>query len=243
MALLIKYIWDIFSGRNFLPEDWKNEVKKGKVSGMLRRIAFSYPDKVRFYSWWLQVERLKRDHIQGSFAELGVYRGDSARIIHQMDPSRKFHLFDTFSGFTGKDLVMETGEAATYPVSSFADTYVKKVIERIAGNENIIPHPGYFPDTAKELENERFALVNMDADLYNPTKAGLEFFYPHLAPGGVIFIHDYNHKWDGILKAVNEFTIMISEMPVLIPDKEGTVLIVKMKKEEGKIMKEKDERR
>jgi O-methyltransferase len=50
------------------------------------------------------------------------------------------------------------------------------------------------------LNDVLYALVNLDADLYNPTKAGLEYFYPHLSPGGVIFIHDYNHKWEGLMK-------------------------------------------
>ncbi len=207
--------------------EWEDSVKKGYVSAKIRWMARFYPDKVRFFSWWLQIRRLKQQNISGSVAELGVYKGDSARILHQMDPARKFHLFDTFSGFTGKDLLTETGEAATYKPSNFADTYINKVLDRIGGNENIIPHPGYFPDTAAGLDAERFALVNMDADLYNPTKAGLEFFYPRLVRGGVIFIHDYNSKWPGIQKAIDEFATKIPEIPLLIPDKDGTVIIVK----------------
>ena len=88
---------------------------------------------------------------------------------------------------------------------------------------------GYFPDTVKGLEEKRFALVNLDADLYNPTKAALEFFYLRLSPGGVIFIHDYNIKWPGIIQAVDEFVRNIPETLVLAPDSEGTVMIIKNK--------------
>jgi len=69
----------------------------------------------------------------------------------------------------------------------------------------------------------------MDADLYNPTKAGLEFFYPRLSPGGVILVHDYNYKWEGLMKAVDEFVLTLPETPVLSPDLDSTIMIIKNK--------------
>jgi O-methyltransferase len=188
----------------------------------------SYPDKVRFFSWWFQVERLKRERVPGVFVELGVYKGDSARVIHHLDPARPLHLFDTFSGFTGQDLQMETGEAATYTPDNFADTSVEMVLKKIGGNDNIIIHQGYFPASAGDFHG-RVALVNMDADLYNPTKAGLEFFYPLLSPGGVILVHDYNYRWPGILKAVDDFIRTIPENMVILPDISGTAMIIRNK--------------
>jgi O-methyltransferase len=147
-----------------------------------------------------------------------------------MDPAKPFHLFDTFSGFPPGDLRGETGEAATYTPNNFADTNVNRVIEKIAGNGNIIIHQGYFPDTAAPVSNEIFSLVNLDADLYQPTSAALEFFYPRLAPGGIIFIHDYNNKWQGIIRAVDEFLARIPESLILVPDLDGTCMIVRNKK-------------
>ena len=40
-----------------------------------------YPDKTRFYAWWLQNERLKTDKIPGAFAEVGVYKGKALRYF------------------------------------------------------------------------------------------------------------------------------------------------------------------
>jgi O-methyltransferase len=88
-------------------------------------------------------------------------------------------------------------------------------------------HPGYFPDSAVGLRENNYALVNMDADLYIPTKAGLEYFYPRISPGGVIMIHDYNEKWEGLMKAVDEFAATIPEPLVVIPDLDSTVMILK----------------
>ena len=70
-------------------------------------------------------------------------------------------------------------------------------------------------------------MVSLDADLYISTLAALKFFYPRLSPGGVIFIHDYNYKWEGIRKAVAEFTATIPETLVMMPDLDGSVMIVK----------------
>ena len=39
---------------------------------------------------------------------------------------------------------------------------------------------GWFPETAFDIEDETFCLVCMDACLYRPTLAGLEFFFPRM---------------------------------------------------------------
>ena len=227
---LIWYLWDIFFDRGYFPAEWAKARKAGKISKRLLNLQKRYPDKVRFFNWWLQVERLKREKVPGSFAEVGVYKGESAAVLHHMDPQRKFHLFDTFTGFPAHDLKHETGEAATYTPDHFADTHIQQVLEKISGNQNILLHPGYFPETAILVKNELFSLVNLDADLYPPTRAALEFFYPRLSPGGIIFIHDYNHKWEGVEKAVDEFILRIPESQVLVPDLDGTCMIIKNKK-------------
>lgn len=227
LVFFSRYVWDLMFGISYSPVDWENARKTGRISKKLIHLQKHYSDKVRFFNWWFQVERLNRDGVAGCFAELGVYKGESAAVLHHMDPNRKFHLFDTFKGLPPADLAHETGEAATYTPDRFADTHVDEVLMRISGNANIFIHPGYFPDTAAPVRDEKFALVNLDADLYQPTLAALQFFYPRLSPGGVIFIHDHNHKWEGIQKAVNEFTSNIPETPILAPDIDGTCMIVK----------------
>ena len=251
LILLVRYSWGIFFDTNYRPVEWKEAIKRGLVNKELISLEKNYPDKVRFFNWWFQIERLKRDEVPGDFAELGVYKGESARIIHKMDPSRKFHLFDTFEGFRVEDLQDESGEAADYTSRNFADTSLELARRTIGGNQNLIFYPGHFPESlvtgleflvnlddatkpARKSDDLRLttnvwqlALVNLDADLYNPTKAALEYFYPLLSPGGVIFIHDYNYKWPGIKKAADEFVTAIPESLVMVPDMEGTVMIVK----------------
>jgi O-methyltransferase len=250
LILLVRYAWGIFFDTNYRPVEWENARKLGSIGKELNHLERNYPDKVRFFNWWFQVERLKRDGVPGDFAELGVYKGESAKIIHMMDPSRKFHLYDTFEGFKEEDLLHETGEAATYTTRNFADTNLDGVKRYLGDSDRFVYHQGRFPQSAAESSqfavrssqknnfkepgnwelgtgNCQLALVNLDVDLYAPTKAGLEYFYPLLSPGGVIIIHDYNYKWPGIKKAVDEFVSAIPETLVMVPDMEGSVMIIK----------------
>ncbi|MEI7661881.1 MAG: TylF/MycF/NovP-related O-methyltransferase [Bacteroidota bacterium] len=228
IILFLRYLWITFVNREGTPVQWQMAVKRGRISPRLKRMERGYRDKSRFLAWWFQVERLRREKVPGVFAEVGVYKGASAAIIHQMDPARPFHLFDTFTGFPAGDLRAETGEAATYTPDNFADTSVASVLKKIGGNDNIYVHQGYFPETARGFK-EMTALVNIDTDLYIPAKAALEFFYPLLPPGGVILVHDYNDKWPGILKAVDEFLATIPENLVHLTDIDGTVMIIRNK--------------
>jgi len=77
----------------------------------------------------------------------------------------------------------------------------------IGDMNNIIIRKGYFPETAKGLESEMFSFVMLDLDLYKPTLAGLEFFYPRVKAGGYIFAHDYNSPESdhAVSRAMNEF--------------------------------------
>ena len=229
LILLVRFFWNMWYSAVFQPQEWIAAKKRGAVGRRLRALSRTYPDKVRFFAWWLQAERLKRENVPGAFAEVGVYKGDSARVLHQMDPARPFHLFDTFEGFAKRDLADETGEAASYTTRHFADTHARHVLKKIRGNDNLVIHKGYFPDTAGEAAGVLFALVNLDADLYQPTRAALDFFYPRISPGGVIFVHDYNHRWEGIRRAVDEFAEQSGEVPFLLPDADSTVLFVKRK--------------
>jgi len=226
LVYFIYYVYTILFGKSYQPVVWKTELKKGSITKDLKKAESSYKDNSRFFNFWFQVERLKKEDIQGSFAELGVYKGDSAIVIHLMDPSRTFHLFDTFEGFQQKDLDIETGKAATYTTHNFADTSIERVKMKLISDKFIF-HKGYFPDTTQDINDEKFALVNMDVDLYNPTKAGLEFFYPRLSPGGVIIVHDYNSDWPGIMKAVDDFSKTIPVPLVPLTDTDSSVMLFK----------------
>lgn len=209
------------------PNKWENSIVKDDVPKKLTTLEKKYTDKVRFYNFWFQIERLKRDKIKGDFVELGVYQGETALLLHEMDKSRNLHLFDTFEGFDEKDLKKEQQTDERFSTDNFADTKLNEVKDLFKESENVFFYKGYFPETTRQLKANQFALVNIDADLYQPTIAALTYFYPRLSPGGVLIIHDYNHTWDGVPKAINEFLQTIPECLMEVPDWQGSAMIIK----------------
>jgi len=105
-------------------------------------------------------------------------------------------------------------------------------VRSIVGDEAVVFIKGYFPASIPpHLTNERFSVVNIDCDLYEPIKASLKYFYPRLSPGGILLLHDYSSGYfEGAKQAVDEFILTIPENIVLLPDKSGTAILRKNRK-------------
>jgi O-methyltransferase len=177
----------------------------------------------------LLLRTIAEKNIEGDIAELGVYKGYTAKLIHYYMPERKLHLFDTFEGFTDRSIVAEKENSdISISASNFADTSLDRVKVYISQkNSNVLYYKGYFPESIPENFNQlMFAFVHLDADLYEPTLEGLKFFYPRMSTRGLIVVHDYN-AWPGARKAVDDFFSDKNELSIPMPDKSGSVLIVK----------------
>ena len=73
-----------------------------------------------------------------------------------------------------------------------------------------------------------YALVSLDADLYQPTMAGLAYFYPRLSPGGYMILDDYNSpQFPGAGQAVREFCAREGLAVVPLCDIHGTAVLAK----------------
>lgn len=144
-------------------------------------------------------------NLSGNVAELGVYRGDFARFINARFPNKKLYLFDTFEGFSQKDIALE-GNFSSSQSKHFSNTSIELVLEKMPHRQNCIIKKGWFPQSAKDVEDD-FCFVNLDADLYMPILEGLNFFYPKMVQGGVILIHEYFSKgYKGVKKAYEDFS-------------------------------------
>jgi len=184
-------------------------------------------DPGRYCAFGLAIRRITQEEVPGAFAEVGVYLGSSSKVIHRLAPDRKMYLFDTFEGFPADDLKgWEHKCGVDWSPETFKSS-VELVKRNLGDTRNVLFRKGYFPDTAKGLEDERFAFVNLDVDLYAPTLSGLEFFYPRMNRGGYIFVHDYNNPEAdrGVSQAVDLFFKDKSERIVEVPDAGGTVVV------------------
>lgn len=183
---------------------------------------------IRIATLELFAEEIRRRSLPGSVAEVGVFQGDFAKYINRLFPERNLYLFDTFEGFDAGQIKdeLKRGEAKTG--DDFSKTSVETVLAKMAHPDKVVVRKGLFPQTAEGLESELFCLVSLDCDLHDPLRAGLDFFYPRMVPGGAIFVHDFNnHLYEGARRAVEEFGAENALAIVPIPDSAGTVVIVK----------------
>jgi len=184
-------------------------------------------DLPRLYLLLLNIARVIREKIPGDMAEIGVYQGNTARILAEAARSngRRLYLFDTFAGFHSRDL--RGPDQAGVP-GHFGDTSLEKV-KAFVGTLGVEYIVGHFPDSlAQHSMPERFSIVHLDCDLHDPMLAGLTFFYPRLSPGGLLILHDYSSgHWTGGCQAIDAFMADKPERLVLMPDKSGTAIMIK----------------
>ena len=110
----------------------------------------------------------------------------------------------------------------------FLDTNVDYVLGRMPFREKCIVKKGFFPETFDLDSNEKFVFVSLDMDLYQPILDGLRVFYPRLAKGGFMMIHDYNNLgYPRCKEAVDLFCKESGAIVVPLTDFLGSALIVK----------------
>jgi O-methyltransferase len=159
------------------------------------------PPATSLYGEWdycrcrsLELMREQIGDIPGSTAEVGVWRGDFARLINHCFPDRKLFLYDTYAGYDERDLSYDENagnidasfsEIWAHAKQEVPDLLIEEIMQKMSHPEQCIFRPGYFPETiTAEEEKELFVFISLDVNLYQPTYAGLEFFYPRLQEGG-----------------------------------------------------------
>ncbi len=184
-------------------------------------------DYVRYATLGLCAQEILRKNVPGNVAEVGVYKGDFAKRLNKLFPQRQLYLFDTFAGFDAQDVATEKASGFSTGDQNFADTSVEMVLRQMPFPQQCVVKKGFFPATAVGV-NDTFCFVSLDADLYDPILEGLRFFYPRLAAGGFIFVHDFNNdEYKGAQQAVLDFCQSQGLSFTPLPDSGGTAVLSK----------------
>ncbi len=150
-------------------------------------------------------------HRKGEIAEVGVYRGGTARLLARSCPGKTVHLFDTFSGMPETDEKIDI-----HKKDDFSDSSIESVRGFLKDCPEVSLHPGLFPASAESLRNRSFSFAHIDVDIYQSALQSLEFFYPRMVSGGIVVIDDYG--WEGcpgIKQALDEFLADKPESPII----------------------------
>jgi hypothetical protein len=223
LPLFIEHRPDFHYAFEKLPD--YEELFDGWIAGNLSN---NCGDLTRFYMLYQNVSHVLGEGVPGDLVELGVYKGNSAKLLAVLGAKhgRHVYLFDTFAGFDERDFKgADAHRQATWHRGHFTDTSVEGV-QKLIDRDNVTCVKGFFPEsTANMTLPEKIAVAHIDCDLYEPMKAALEMFYPRVPPGGLIIMHDYSSGWwPGAKQAVDEFFADRPEKPVLMPDKSGTAV-------------------
>jgi hypothetical protein len=168
--------------------------------------------------------------LPGVIIDLGVFQGASSftwaklcEIFCPTDVKKVVYAFDTFEGFP--DITKEDGESdISQDVRSggyFGGQSIERDLQLAQQAMNQDKHI-YHIDRIKFIKGDvvntipdfvtnqgnglKIALLNMDVDLYLPTKTALEYFVPRMVKGGIIILDEYAvDTFGGETKAVDEY--------------------------------------
>ncbi len=209
------------------PSVWRIDLEKEFLSLWEKVKPYTMISMERGYAVYQAVRYIAERNIPGDIVECGVWKGGGCMLMaHTLAQAgisdRKIWLYDTFEGMTEpgpEDRIASSGQAVserwhqgwwavgTSDVRNNMEStgYPPEMIELVRG------------DVCKTL-NERvpgeIALLRLDTDWYESTKAELEILYPKLSVKGVLIIDDYGH-FSGSRQAVDEYFSQRTDAPLL----------------------------
>jgi hypothetical protein len=145
-------------------------------------------------------------HVEGDTAECGCYRGLGSHLIclaHENGGARdrRHYIFDSFAGLSAPGAL--DGHYWGEGDLACDEATVRGNLKEFGF---IDYRKGWIPERFAEIADRRFCFVHVDVDLAEPTKQCLEFFFPRLAPGGVMIVDDYGFaSCPGVTRVVETF--------------------------------------
>lgn len=163
--------------------------------------------------------------IPGDFVECGVGAGGSMMVVAYTllalgIDDRRLYLYDTYTGMaepTDEDVSLLGKPAKRKYARKMKDgecTWHNYPLEHVRENLRRTKYPddklefvqGLVQDTLPDNNSAQVALLRLDTNLYESTRAELEHLYPKLSPGGILLIDDY-YRWLGQRKALDEYLL------------------------------------
>jgi O-methyltransferase len=164
--------------------------------------------------------------VPGDTAECGVWHGAASHMIMRQTAGtgRLHHMFDSWEGIsepgpTDGSYLQDRGKHHL----SIDESVARKNLEQFSHGRF---YRGWIPTRFEEVSDRRFCLVHLDVDLYDPTMATLEFFYPRMNAGGLMICDDSGlSKCPGARLAMEEFFARTGEPVIDLPTGQQLVIV------------------
>lgn len=169
----------------------------------------------RHYVLWHALQEAK--HLPGNFVQCGVYKGEQAYFMAKQT-DKTVYLYDSFEGS------INGGEFDNdfYKSSPFKST-LEECQEVLAQFNNIDITVGRVPAGFEKVN--QISLLNLDVNLYEPTKTSLEALWSKVVDNGIVMVDTHDDYSTGATKAVTEFAASIGKEIQMLPT--GIAVITK----------------
>jgi O-methyltransferase len=147
------------------------------------------------------VEDVLAKGVPGDLIEAGTWRGGAGIFMRAILKAhgitdRELWISDSFEGLPTPDPgKFPADEFYVDDVPAFLAVGLEQVRRGFARfgllDEQVHFLKGWFKDTLPSLADKRWAVVRIDADMYESTMQALELLYPNLSEGGYVIVDDY----------------------------------------------------
>lgn len=157
--------------------------------------------------------------VPGAIVECGVFKGASLirfatfRQLLSNPAAKKIIGFDAFGPFPETEFTADQSWRETFIRDSGDEGISVEQLQTVLNHKGIGQNVDLVAGDVRQtipayLEKHpelRISLLNIDVDVYEPTRAVLEHLYDRVVPGGVILLDDYANVFPGANAAVEEF--------------------------------------
>lgn len=174
-----------------------------------------WPPNERYYISWRAAKIASC--LEGDFVECGVFKGEQAFYMAK-ECKTTLHLFDSWQGadsFGEHDNIF-------YKENTFK-CLVEDAESTLSEFKNVKFYNGHVPFGFKNVE--KISFLNIDLDLYEPTKISLDHLWPKVIVGGITLIDFHDGVSTGAEKATKEYFLNKDQTLNILPT--GKALIVK----------------
>jgi hypothetical protein len=179
--------------------------------------------------WRARVTQWAAQHakqLRGDYVECGVNRAflsTSAMVYVNFKAmaSRRFYLFDTFSGLV-PELVRPEDKAAFR--NEYPDCY-EFVKQSFRDYSNVVLVRGAIPDTLSQVDIREVAYLSIDLNCTDPERDALAYFWPKLVHGAAVILDDYGFSGhESQKRAADEFAASMGAEVLGLPTGQGLLL-------------------
>ncbi len=226
--VVFSYFWGGWTFHLYKPHRWLELKNKKLINNQILKAESSIKDKNRLYCYWMLQNQLDEQMIAGDVLFAGVEEVDFIKLAHYINPERQIIVVDPLDKkdihITKENCQGEISEQDIHLSNITKDDLSKSTITA----DKLTILQGKIAEQIKNY-NGTIASAWIDCVEQDDLTVSLSHIYEHLAPSGIMYIHDYNHNWETVEISVNRFLLTIPESFISLPDMYGTIAIIKNK--------------